>query len=118
AISSGYGFTQAGPVFVTNCTFVGNVCSNGAALNAAFAGPVFVVNSTFSDNTAIGVSQATLINTIVANSAVSNCSLVVDGGHNISSDGSGNFTTPFSLHHTDPRLGPLADNAGPTLTLA
>jgi hypothetical protein len=40
---------------------------------------------------------------------------IVDGGHNISSDSSGHFTT--SLENIDPKLGPLADNGGPTLTM-
>src|SRR5262249_40889208 len=41
-------------------------------------------------------------------------------GHNISSDGSlaSSFTQPGDLNNTDPKIGPLADNGGPTFTHA
>jgi hypothetical protein len=69
---------------------------------------------------------ATLVNTILScdpdqmNSATqAYWSLpLIDGGHNISSDGSANFTAPTSWNNADPRLAPLADNGGPTLTMA
>lgn len=117
---------SSGPVAITNCTFYGNNSSSGSAIFNGPSGkaPVSVVNCTISHNTNSAVVNAsasggtvTLVNTIVANSSGSNCVGVVDGGHNISSDGSGNFTTPFSLNNTDPKLGPLADNGGSTLTL-
>jgi hypothetical protein len=56
----------------------------------------------------------------VANSSSgSNCfGVMVDGGHNISSDGSANFSAPGSWNNTDPVLGPLADYGGPTPTMA
>jgi len=62
-------------------------------------------------------------NTIVANStAGGNCSgKVVDGGHNIDSDGTcGLLTSRGSLSGVDPELDPagLADNGGPTQTIA
>ncbi len=43
---------------------------------------------------------------------------ITDGGYNISSDGSANLFGGFSYNFTDPQLGPLADNGGPTLTMA
>ena len=43
---------------------------------------------------------------------------ITDLGHNLSSDGSGRFTGIGSLTNTNPRLGPLANNGGPTLTMA
>jgi hypothetical protein len=39
-------------------------------------------------------------------------------GHNLSGDGSGNLTAAGDLPNTDPLLGPLADNGGPTWTHA
>jgi hypothetical protein len=39
-----------------------------------------------------------------------------DLGHNLSSDWC--FTNTTSFNMTDPKLGPLADNGGPTLTMA
>ena len=41
-----------------------------------------------------------------------------DAGHNLSSDNSYTFTSVGSLNNTDPKLGPLANNGGPTLTIA
>ena len=43
---------------------------------------------------------------------------ITDGGHNLSSDASCAFTAVGSMNNTDPKLGPLADNGGPTLTMA
>jgi hypothetical protein len=42
----------------------------------------------------------------------------VDAGHNLSSDASPGFIGTGSLTNTDPKLGPLANNGGPTLTMA
>ena len=41
-----------------------------------------------------------------------------DGGHNLCSDASAGFTASGSVNAIDPALGPLADNGGPTPTLA
>jgi hypothetical protein len=43
---------------------------------------------------------------------------LADGGHNISSDASANFASPSSRNNLDPLLGSLADNGGPTPTMA
>jgi uncharacterized delta-60 repeat protein len=43
---------------------------------------------------------------------------IIDGGHNICSDGSARFSAPSSLNDLDPLLGPLADNGGSTPTMA
>src|SRR5207247_5651797 len=43
---------------------------------------------------------------------------LLSNGHNISSDGTGNLFGPGDLPNTDPLLGPLADNGGPTKTRA
>jgi hypothetical protein len=44
--------------------------------------------------------------------------VITDGGFNISSDGSANFNSGSSFNLTDPRLEPLANYGGPTLTMA
>ena len=44
-------------------------------------------------------------------------SRITDGGYNISSDASLNLTGT-SRKNTDPKLGSLADNGGPTQTMA
>ena len=43
---------------------------------------------------------------------------IVDGGFNMSSDGSCEFNSGSSFNFTDPKLDPLADNGGLTLTMA
>lgn len=42
---------------------------------------------------------------------------ITDLGFNISSDGSANFQSGASYNYTDPKLGPLENNFGPTLTM-
>jgi hypothetical protein len=60
-----------------------------------------------------------VVNTILAGNAPSNGSgPITDAGHNLSSDNSCAFMNVGSLNNTDPMLGPLADNGGPTLTMA
>lgn len=66
-------------------------------------------------------ATVTLRNTIVAYPDGTNSNVygvITDGGHNISSDASANFNSGTSFNFTDPRLGSLADNGGPTLTMA
>ena len=63
----------------------------------------------------------TLKNTIVANSAPDDdCAgnLVTSNGSNIDSDGTCSLVAAGDLPNTNPQLGPLADNGGPTQTLA
>ncbi len=43
---------------------------------------------------------------------------ITDDGYNICSDGSANLNSGSSYNFTDPKLGPLADNGGPTLCMA
>jgi hypothetical protein len=81
----------------------------------------FIVNCTFAEHASgtlsKGVGQMTLKNTILANSPLAVSSGITDGGYNVCSDSSANFTHPFSLNNTDPALGPLTNNGGPTLTM-
>jgi hypothetical protein len=42
---------------------------------------------------------------------------ITDLGFNISSDGSASFASGASYNYTDPQLGPLQNNFGPTLTM-
>lgn len=58
-------------------------------------------------------------NSIVAGNAPQNCSGdVASMGHNIDSGATCGFSLPDDLANTDPALGPLQDNGGPTLTHA
>jgi len=67
-----------------------------------------------------GITQSTCLNTLLATNSPggNNFGTVVDLGYNISSDNTCTFTNTGSLNSTDPKLGPLANNGGPTLTLA
>ena len=128
----GGGILNAGTLTVSNSTLSGN--------SANFVGGIYnqgtltVNNSTISSNTAFieigGIygapnSTTTLKNTIVANNTEGlpngeNCSgTITDGGYNLDSGTSCGFTTQNnSLSSANPRLGPLADNGGPTDTHA
>lgn len=65
-------------------------------------------------------SSLLLANIILAGSGnVSLCSgPIVDLGYNLSSDNTPNFSTQTSRKNTNPQLGPLANNGGPTLTMS
>jgi hypothetical protein len=68
----------------------------------------------------LGAGRRNLLNgTIVANNTSANCSEQLgDGDYNLDSGSSCHFSQPHSLSTSDPRLGPLANNGGPTATHA
>ncbi|MGA2240993.1 MAG: choice-of-anchor Q domain-containing protein [Verrucomicrobiota bacterium] len=104
---------------MTNCTVSDNVSTGGSG---ALGGTGSYVGFNGSNGTAIGSLSTTgtlLVNTILAGNSPGNCSgTIKDAGHNLSSDGTCAFTNVGSLNNTNPLLGPLADNGGPTLTMA
>src|SRR5215208_3659189 len=118
---------------VSNSTISGNStnASGGGIYNQL--GTLEVSNSTISGNSADpgfggggiqgSYGGSTLKNTIVANSPSASggscAGTITDGGYNLDSDNTCGFgTINNSLSGVDPRLGPLADNGGPTLTHA
>ncbi len=102
------------------------------------AGSVMLVNVTLATNTANvplpaysygGISRGmnlsamtnhpiTLRNSIIAGASNNVWGTNIDGGYNMSSDGSANFNSGTSFNFTDPHLLALANNGGPTLTMA
>jgi len=103
---------------ITNSTFVNNPG------NATYSRNMSITNCTFWQS-AIYVLPDAMLNlkgTILAAGSVTgsgNCSGPInDAGYNISDDNSCGFTAVGSLNGTDPKLGPLADNGGPTQTVA
>ena len=68
----------------------------------------------------VGGFEIELRNTIVAQNSFPNCAensgFLVSLGHNLSSDVSCPFTEAGDMVGTDPQIGPLADNGGPTQT--
>ena len=115
-----------GTLTVSNSTFSGNVAYRGGGIINE-SGTVTVVNSTFSGNSGneygggiFNEDSLTLKNTILANNPTGgNCDndgTITDGGGNLEDANDCGFST--SLTNTDPNLGALADNGGPTQTFA
>lgn len=122
-------------VIITNCTFSENTATEhgGGVYNIGL--DVSIANSTFFNNSGEGggggiyneeymepfAIPMTVTNTIIDYSPVGgNClaeSPIVDGGHNISSDSTCDFNVANgSFSNTNPRLEPLQDNGGSTMT--
>ncbi len=121
--SVGGGIYNLGSLKVNNSTISGN----GALFSGGIAnrGTLSVNNSTIAGNNGIvgGIGiysgTATLQNSIVANFVGGNCgNTIVSNGYNLSSDATCNFTSTGDLNNTDPMLGPLQYNGGPTQTMA
>jgi len=113
-------FSQFGaPLAITNSTITGNVGEVGAGIAG---GTTVISNSTISGNNGDGIANATATfqNSIVANNNGGNCynNTLTSKGYNLSSDGTCNFNEPGDLNNTDPMLGPLQNNGGPTQTMA
>jgi hypothetical protein len=114
---------------VTNNTFSGNSASHGGGIANAPVGTSTVTNNTFSGNSAAygsGIENfngtLAMTNTILANSPPGvDCLTVgtVTGSHNLISDTVHTCgLTTGNLIGVDPKLGPLANNGGSTLTFA
>jgi beta-glucanase (GH16 family) len=108
-------FHTDGLMNINNSTIVENIAPD-------YAGAAIFVG-TFTDASA----TLNLVNNIVANNTYSNCFVgyfgagavaLNSGGHNIDSDGTCNLTAPGDMPNTDPMVGPLAANGGPTYTHA
>jgi hypothetical protein len=115
----GHGGGISGTVNFTNSTLSGNYASLSAG---GLEGDGVIMNSTISDNGNGGISTDGLkIGNTILNS---NSGATIDGtaislGYNISSDDAGgNLTGPGDQINTDPMIGSLQDNGGPTLTHA
>ena len=127
---SGYGaiFDLNGQCYLTNCTLALNQAIAGSGGSGGFPGPNPYPGGSSGSSGANGASGsasclsttgALLVNTLLASNTPANCSgTIVDAGHNLSSDASPGFTGTGSLTNIDPKLGPLTNNGGPTLTMA
>jgi hypothetical protein len=142
AAGFGGGIFNAGTLHATNDTIYGNQATGdpnsvaGTANGGGFCsqgGAVTLVYQTISSNNASGtldeggginITDGTLLleNSIVAGSTFGSNFYVpfgglTDGGNNLSSDESFTFSSPTSHNNTDPMLGSLSDNGGPTKTM-
>lgn len=85
---------------------------------------VTLTNATVADNSS-GIdgndtSGVKVINTILANKTLNCAGTIVTGNYNLSSDDScaSSLSGSHDMNSTDPKLGPLASNGGPTQTQA
>lgn len=133
ATDSGGGIHNGGTASLTNVTVSDNTAANNGGGISNFNGTLTVTNSTVSSNAATagtggGIrnsgtgAAATLNNTIVANSSAGNdCNCMTactSNGNSLDSDDTCGLTGPGDLPDTNPSLGPLANNGGPTQTHA
>ncbi|MBF0634171.1 MAG: fibronectin type III domain-containing protein [Nitrospinae bacterium] len=127
--TTGGGIYNGSTLTVTNSTISGNATSGAAAGGGIynFSGSATVTNSTISGNSSPsggGIynngGTTTLSNTIVANQStggdcVVNAGSIVSNGYNLDSDATCGVG---ALQNTNPLLGALANNGGPTQTMA
>jgi hypothetical protein len=109
----------SGVVTLTNSTLSNNYASLSIG---GLSGGGTIMNSTISGNFGGGIStnNGEIGNTILNNNSGFNIrGTITSQGYNLSSDdGGGNLTGPGDQINTDPMIGPLHNNGGPTLTHA
>jgi hypothetical protein len=129
-------FQLRGTANITNSTISGNRAAQISGGVAASSGAlVNILNSTITSNTSPRLGGGILTggagslvvvkNTIVAGNSLDNCDtaqlaggIISSQGNNISSDDSCPFTKPTDKRNTNPKLGLLQNNGGPTDTHA
>ena len=128
--SFGGGIYSSGTLVINNSTLNANDLIEGQGAGIYNAGSLAINNSTLSANSAGGFgssgggiynrfSATTLQNSIIANNSPMNCvGGIISEGYNLSSDGTCNFSGPGDLNNTEPKLGLLQNNGGPTQTQA
>ena len=125
-VTGGGAIENAGNAFVTNSTLTGNQATSYVAAGAINnTGTLTLTNSTVADNSAPagegGAIQSfgttTVANSIVADNSGGNCTqTITDAGYNLENGTSCNFSN--DAVDAEPGLGSLADNGGPTETMA
>jgi len=127
--SGGGGLGSDFDVNLTNVTIYGNSADSGAAIMHN-GGLATLVNVTISNNNAapggggfFNLGDATFKYTIFADAPASETCMnfgtsFTSGGHNVDVGTSCGLTGTGDLRNTDPVLGPLQSNGGPTVTQA
>jgi len=132
---SGAGITNSGPLTISNSTISGNSASfkgfgNGGGIFSGSA-PLKITHCTITGNS-IGIIQGsgaciynalgtleigdTILNGTGGN-IFNNSGTVISHGYNLSNDNGGGFlAAPGDQINTQPMLGPLENNGGPTFT--
>ncbi|MBI2887938.1 MAG: right-handed parallel beta-helix repeat-containing protein, partial [Chloroflexi bacterium] len=130
--AGGGGILTSSTTIIINSTISGNRASDFGGGGIHSLSPVTVISSTVVGNSATDSKGGgglrnfyahnpfVLRNSIVANSPKGgNCAGVITSeGYNLSSDATCGLAGTGDLQNTDPKLGPLADNGGPTQTHA
>lgn len=122
-LGSGVFSSTANLTTVIDSTFSGNLDGNPGGGFVA-DGPTTIINSTFYANQGGGLANegsdiVSVKNTILAANTPYNCfSTITSEGHNLEDANSCEFSGLGDLPNTNPTLGPLADNGGPTQTHA
>ncbi len=111
-----------------NTTISGNTATKaGGGIQKENNGPARLLNVTLYDNGSpdgggvhVKGGNLSLTNTMIANSSQgADCAgTILSLGNNLDSDGSCQLLQPGDLPNTDPLVGPLQNNGGPTLTHA
>src|SRR6266542_6340652 len=108
----GGGIFNGGTLAIANTTISGNLADSPGG--SGFGGNVFIAEGTLDiGNTILNTdSGANIFN-------FGNQGTIISDGYNLSSDnGAGYLTAAGDQIDTDPKLGPLQDNGGPTFTYA
>jgi hypothetical protein len=126
--AAGGGILNNGLLSVTNSTLALNFSGfNGAAIFNGGSAATVILNSTIVSNSVTGgaalrntglapTGTLSLKNSIVASNASTNCQgQISNGGHNLQF---GDLSCGAAIPNTNPLLGPLANNGGPTLSFA
>ena len=104
----GGGLDCAGACTLTNVTVTSNIApTNGDGVRQTGAGTITFVNTIVASNVSAGVTEC--------DGAAAN---LISNGYNLSSDASCDFTNTGDQENTDPLLGSLQNNGGPTQTHA
>jgi hypothetical protein len=129
----GGGVINSGTLEIHNSTLSGNHADGGGG-GISNSGAATITNSTLTDNFSLhtktlgggglrnvnfGTMQIgnTIINSGSSDANFNNSATVISHGYNLSSDdGGGLLTATGDQINTDPMLGPLQDNGGPTFT--
>ncbi len=112
---------------ITNSTITGNSALHGGGLAGGgnIAHTTFSTNSAIRDGGALYLTSPLQLGNTILKAGVSGANIFNNGGslithgYNVCSDnGSGLLNGPGDQINTDPMLGPLQNNGGPTLTYA
>jgi hypothetical protein len=119
--------TNSGTVSLINSTISGNIGGNeGGGIASNQGSTLNMTNATLAANQATHTGGLVyesgpiyLVNVLLDGNSGGNCgSVPLGGSYNISSDASCSFIGEFNNNGVTPRIGPLQDNGGPTLTHA